>query len=125
VIWSFLKGELKWSSAEIAYEMWVNERRLIEWVNSRNVAMANIANGQTKKVEQYIKDLKAKHIKAEPKKRELDLNVQKVVKLFYLEQDENLADTANALKVDFSDFKAWWQRKLGIINQELRKIRQG
>jgi len=105
--------------------MWVNERRLIEWVNTRNVAMANIAKGQTKKAEQMIADLRAKHIKEEPKKRELDLNVRKVVSLFYLEHDENLAETANALKVNFNDFRAWWQRKLGVINQELRKLKQG
>ena len=125
ITWSFLKGELKWSSGEIAYEMWVNEQRLIEWVNSRNVALANIAKGQTKRVEQMIADLRAKHIKEEPKKRELDLNVRKVVSLFYLEHDENLAETANALKVNFNDFRAWWQRNLGVINQELRKLKQG
>jgi hypothetical protein len=124
VTWSFLRGELKWSTSEVAYEMWVNEQRLVEWVNARRIPMENTAKGQIKKVEQMKKDLRAKYVKEdETKKRELDLDVKKVVKLYI--DDPSLPSIAKKLKVDYGDFLKWWNKNLQNINALWRRENRG
>lgn len=118
--YNFMRGELGWPNKRIAYEMDVNEDRLIEWINARRGAMEKISKGSPGSVRGLNTELRRKYITnavKEKKKKEIDL--KKVVTLF--QAGNGIREIANALKVDKNDFREWWNNNLPVINQQIRK----
>jgi len=120
VKWDYLKRVLNWPTDKIAYEMYLNERRLREWVNKRATVITNLMKsntGMVKKIrEQLVKDLPAEKAGS---KKQLNLNIIQVVKKY--KEGKSLAQLAKIFKCERSDFMRWWTDNLGIINQEYRK----
>ena len=120
VAWKYLSGELGWAPQRIAYELWVNAQRLLEWVSARGAEMSRMADKQPEKVKELRQKWEKQYPISQSADREmLNLDIKKVVKLH--RDGYTLTDISNKLKVNHGDFIYWWNRKLALINQELRK----
>ena len=122
VRWDYLKRVLNWPVGKIAYEMYLNEKRLIEWTNKRAAVMTRMLKsnpGVVKKIRDKIK----KEIPIEEVKPEkiLNLNIIQVVKKY--KEGNSPLQLAKIFKCKQGDFFRWWSDNLRIINQEYRKER--
>jgi len=122
VTWDYLKRVMNWPTGKIAYEMYLNEKRLLEWVNKRPTIITKLIKSQTGRVKAIRAELKKKYPlpKDTPRKR-LDLNIIKIVKEY--KNNKSFNQLAKKFKCDPSDFRRWWSDNLQIINQEYRKER--
>jgi len=119
VKWQFFRGELKWSSQETAYEMDVNERRLLEWVDHRKAAMQKVAKSQIKKVEKLKESLRQKYVTKDEAKREVEFDIKKAVK--YLDDGLSIKEIADKFNIKYADFILAWNKKIQLLNNEWRR----
>ena len=122
VTWDYLKRELNWPTDKIAYEMYLNEKRLLEWVNKRPTIITKLIKSQTGRVKAIRAKLSKRYPlpKDVPVKR-LDLNIIQIVKEY--KNDKSFDRLAKKFKCDPIDFRRWWSDNLQIINQEYRRER--
>ena len=122
VTWDYLKRVLNWPTAKIAYEMYLNEKRLLEWVNKRATIITKLIESQTGRVKAIRAGLTKQYPlpKDMPRKR-LDLNIIKIVKEY--KKGKSFDQMAKPFKCSPGDFRRWWSDNLAIINQEFRKER--
>jgi len=122
VKWDYFKRVLNWPIDKIAYEMRLNERRLLEWVNARSAIITKLVGSETGKVKAIRAELGKKYPlpKDTPKKR-LDLNIIKIVTEH--KEGKSLNQIAKKFKCNPVDFRRWWSDNLGLINQEFRRER--
>jgi len=123
IAWTYLSGELGWAPQRIAYELWVNAQRLLEWINARGHEMERLADKQPGQVKEIRAKWQERYPVAKPEdKADLNLDVKKVVKLH--REGYKLHEISKKLKVKHSDFIYWWNQHLHGeygINAELRK----
>jgi len=122
VKWDYFKQALNWSTEKVAYEMYLNEKRLREWVNKRATVITNLIEANPGMVKTIRKRLEKEIpvLEEKPEKR-LNLDIRKVVKKH--KEGNSLTQLAKIFKCDRDDFRRWWSDNLGIINQEFRKER--
>jgi len=122
VKWDYFKQALNWSTEKIAYEMYLNERRLREWVNKRATIITELIKANPGAVKTIRKRLeKEVPISEEKPEKRLNLDIRKVVKKH--KEGNSLTQLAKIFKCDGDDFRRWWSDNLSIINQEFRKER--
>jgi len=120
VRWDYLKCVLNWPMDKVAYEMYVNERRLREWVNNRASVITRMIKSNPGVVKSVRKKLEKEFPAEEVKQsKTLSLNIIQVVKKH--KEGKTPLQLAEIFKCDRSDFMRWWSDNLGIINQEFRK----
>ena len=122
VTWDYLKRVMNWPTGKIAYEMYLNEKRLLEWVNKRPTIITKLIKSQTGRVKAIRAKLSKKYPlpKDVPAKR-LNLNIIQIVKEY--KGGKPLNQLAKKFKCDPIDFRRWWSDNLQIINQEYRRER--
>ena len=122
VTWDYLKRELSWPTDKIAYEMYLNERRLLEWINKRSTIITKLMKSEPGRIKAIRAELKKEYPlpKNTPRKR-LDLNIIKIAKEH--KNNKSFNQLAKKFKCDPIDFRRWWSDNLQIINQEYRKER--
>lgn len=129
VKWDYFKGVLGWDLDRIAYEMNCHPRRLTEWINRRAATVTQLLKSDKARVDKLRKELEKRYpipaveTKQERQKREKieKLEIVTVVKEFI--KGRSIADLARIFKVDFNDFRIWWNRNLPVINQQVRQLR--
>ena len=120
VAWDYFRNELGWSPQKIAYELDVNERKLIEWVNARASTMTRMVDQQPGKAKKIKAELQEKHPTSQPADREtLDIDTNKVAKL--LKEGYKLPEIAKKLKYKYDDFIFAYNRMLSEINAIFRR----
>lgn len=121
VKWDYFKGTLGWDEDKIAYEMNVHPRRLIEWVNQRMSVVVGLLKSDPEKVKAIKKKLEEQYPtpEQEESKKKLKLNIKQVVKKF--KEGKSLKELATIFKVEFNEFRLWWNDNLQVINQEYKK----
>lgn len=120
VAWDYFRNKLGWSPQKIAYELDVNERKLMEWVNARASAMTRMVDQQPAKVKKMLKELKEKHPSSQPADRELlNIDIKKVVKL--LREGFSVYEIAKKLKYKYDDFIYAYNKNLKTINALMRR----
>lgn len=120
VTWGYMRNTLNWTPDKIAYELELNEKRLIEWVNKSGIEMNTLVSTNPGIVKTYREELEAKYAEPEEKAKKLpNINMEKVVKMH--RDGFNLQEMAKKLKVKFEDFRAWWHENLGIINEKIKR----
>ena len=123
VAWGYLREELNWPVDKIAYELNVNERRLIEWVNARAASMNKQAAGAKDKVKKYREQIEKRFPK--PKINDTgfpNIKVSDVVKA--LLDCHSFSELTEHLKVDPEKFRLWYGQNLQLINELYRKAVQ-
>lgn len=119
--WKYFKARLDWSTDKVAYEMNVNERRLIEWVNKRNSAMSAVEHAQVGDVKRIMAELEEQYPPDVPDVEVLpNIKVNDVVKM--LKEDKTMDEIAHAVKCPIDTFRRWWTVNLPLINAQLRKL---
>jgi len=122
--WGYLREELNWPVDKIAYELNVNERRLIEWVNARAASMNKQAAGAKDKVKKYREQIEKRFPKPEINDAGFpNIKVNDVVKA--LLDGNSFAELAGQFKADPVKFKLWYGQNLQLINELYRKAVQG
>jgi len=122
VMWDYFKRVLNWPIDKIAYEMNVNERRLLEWINGRASVITGLLKSDKGKVETIREGLEKKYPLPEKEKRKgLKLDIMQVVKKY--KEGNPIPELAKIFKCDLNDFRQWWNDNLPVINQEFRKER--
>jgi len=129
VRWDYFKRILNWPIEKIAYEMYQNDKRLLEWANKRASTITALIKAEPERVKKIRKGLEKEYVptagetKEEAIKREKieKLNIQKVVREFI--KGKSLADLARIFKVDFNDFRLWWNQNISVINQQVSQLR--
>lgn len=129
VKWDYFRRVLGWELDKIAYEMCQHPRRLVEWTNRRAATITQLLKSDKGKVEKIRKELERQYpppvveTKKERKRKEkIDkLNIKSVVKEF--NKGRSIADLARIFKVDFNDFRLWWNKNLAVINQQVKQLR--
>ena len=119
VAWTWLTGVRAWSLAKTAYELHLNERRLIEWVNARSATMNKLMKAHPKKVETILKDLKKRFPKEVKKESKLP-NIQLKRVLGLLAEGLSIPEMAAELKVKPDDFRTWYNANLQLINSQIK-----
>ena len=120
VAWKYLSGEMRWAPQRIAYELWVNVQRLLEWVSARGAEMERMADKQPGKVKELRARWEEKYPVSKAEDRPaLNLDLNKIVKLH--REGYKLNEISSKLKIEHGDFIHWWNQNLGAINLELRK----
>lgn len=120
VAWDYFKSILHWPNDRIAYELDVNERKMIEWVGERGARMTELMKSQPEKVKTIKADLQEKHPIAIAKDREEpNITIKKAVEM--LRDGKQPRDIAKAVKCPEGDFLYWWGRNNQAINTEFRK----
>jgi len=120
IAWKYLREELLWSPPKIAYELGVNERLLMEWVNASGATMTRLAGKQPEKVREIYEVLRKKHPIAQAVDQEMpNIDIKKAASL--LNQGFTMQEIAKKLKVDYNRFRFWWQENLRLINEEIKK----
>ncbi len=118
---NFFRDRRGWTMAQIAYELNFNLQRMIEWVNSRGTAIAQIMKQDpavTKRImAQMDKDYPLKPAKEEKK---LKLDVNRVVK--FLKEGRGLMEIANLYHCKYNDYRIWHNDNLKLINQRMKSI---
>lgn len=122
VAWMYLRGTLKWPAKQIAYELEVNEQRLIEWVNARTTAMNNQAKAQTGKVAEIEAQLKKRFAEKDTDEDIPTYDVKRVVKM--LIDGFNLPEIAEKLKADRSQFLYWYNANLQLIHNAWKRAKR-
>ena len=122
VTWSYLRDKLKWPTSQVAYEMEVNERRLVEWVNARASAMNNLAKANTGKIEKLEAELAERYAKKEKEDVLPTHDANKVVKM--LDDGLKLNEIANKLKCDHELFIKWYTSNLQAINAAWKRLKR-
>ena len=121
VAWDYFRNELGWAIQKIAYELEVNERKLIEWVNARTHEMSRMVDQQPGKVKKIRAELQEKFPTSQPADREmLNIDVTKVAKL--LQKDYKLQEIAEKLKYKYDDFIFAYNKRLSEVNAKLRTL---
>jgi len=121
VAWDYFRNELGWAVQKIAYELEVNERKLIEWVNARGSEMSRMVGQQPGKVKKIRAELQEKYPTSQPADREvLNIDINKVVKL--LHEGFKLPEIARKLKYKYGDFIFAYTKRLQEINALFRKL---
>jgi len=122
VKWDYFKRVLNWPTSKVAYEMNVNERRLIEWVNARATVITKLLKSDAGRAKAIREELEKEYplLKAEAEKK-LSLNIIQVVKKY--KEGNALPQLAKIFKCNTKDFRRWWNDNLPVINQEYRKER--
>ena len=119
--WKYFKSHLNWPTDKIAYEMNVNERRLIEWVNLHAAAMSAMERSQAGEVARIMAELGEKYPPEVPDPEALpEIKISDVVKL--LKEDKTMGEIAHAVRCPIDTFRRWWTVNLPLINAQLRKI---
>ena len=119
VAWTWLTSVRGWGPSKTAYELHLNERRLIEWVNARSGVMNKLMKAHPKKVEAILKDLKKRFpekVKAESKLP----NIQLKRVLGLLAEGLTIPEMAEKFKCKPDDFRAWYNANLHLINSQIR-----
>lgn len=118
--WKYFKTQLDWPTDKVAYELNVNERRLIEWVNKRNSAMSAVERAQAGDVKRIMAELEEQYpVPVEPTEKMPEIRVNDVVKM--LKEDKAMDEIALAVKCPIDKFRHWWTVNLPLINAQLRK----
>lgn len=118
---NFFRAQRKWTMDMIAYEMGFNLQRMIEWVNSRAVAIA-----QTMKTDPAVtKNLMAQLERDYPlpkveKVKKLKLDVTRVVK--FLKEGLSLQEIAKKFHCKYNNYRIWHNENLGLINQRMKNV---
>ena len=122
VKWHYFRNDLSWPIDKTAYEMNVNERRLIEWVNARASVITGLLKSDPGKVDAIREKLKEQH--APPQLEEspevLKLDPVKVGRE-YMKGELSLYDLAVKFKCDYNKFRVWWNRNLSVINAQMKR----
>lgn len=120
VCWYYFKTELGWTNEKIAYEMNVNERRLIEWVNKRGAVMNDLQTKRSIEADKIIENLEKKYPIETPKETKVPkIDFDKVEKLF--NKGLSLQEIAKKIKCPFSKFKLWWQKNVHQIESRMKE----
>jgi len=121
VAWDYFRNQLGWAIQKIAYELDVNERKLVEWVNARSAAMTRLAGQQPGKVKKIRAELQKKYPTSQAVDREmLNIDIAKIAKL--LKKDFRLPEIAKKLKYKYDDFIFAYNKRLPEINAKLRNL---
>ena len=121
IAWDYFRNELEWATQKIAYELDVNERKLMEWVNARASTMSRMVDQQPGKAKKIRAELREKYPSSQPVDRELlEIDVTKIAKL--LQKDFNLREIAKKLKYKYDDFIFAYNRNLKLINAKLKNL---
>lgn len=118
---NFFRDRRGWTMAQIAYELNFNLQRMMEWVNSRGTAIAQIMKTDpafTKRLMlQLDKDYPLEEVKEEKK---LKLDVNKVVK--FLKEGLSLMEIAKKFHCKYNNYRIWHNDNLKLINQRMKNI---
>jgi len=121
VKWHYFRNDLGWPIDKTAYEMNVNERRLVEWVNARASVITGLLKSDQGKAEAIREKLKeAYSLPEEEKQKQLKLNVIQVARE-YKKGGLSLQDMAKKFKCDSNKFRVWWNENLSIINAQMKR----
>jgi hypothetical protein len=120
-IWSYLRGTLEWPVNRIAYELDLNEQRLLEWVNENSTKMSDLARANPEKVAKMRADIEKRYPpEPEDEPKVPKITIRKAVEL--LTNGKTLNEIAKIAKCPEPDFKTWWNQNLALINIEYRKL---
>ena len=129
VKWHYFKSVLAWPIEKIAYEMNMHPGRLSEWVNIRAAEITALIKANKGRVEAIREKLEKDYPPPprETKKERMQrqriekLDVKAVARDFI--KDESPNSLAEKYKIEPSQFRQWWSRNIGVINQEVGKLR--
>jgi len=116
---NFFREKRGWTMAQIAYELNFNLQRMVEWVNSRGTAIAQIMKTDpavAKRImAQMDKDYPLKPVKEE---KRLKLDVNKVVK--FLKEGLSLMEISKKFHCKYNNYRIWHNENLNLINQRMK-----
>lgn len=129
VKWHYFKSVLVWPLEKIAYEMDHHPKRLAEWTNIRASAITALLKAEPKKAEKIREKLEKIYPPPPNETKKERIFREKVEKLDptrvaedYV-KDPSLENLIKKYKVRPSDFRQWWSRNIGVIDQKVRQIR--
>lgn len=129
VKWDYFRRVLAWPIEKIAYEMNVHTDRLKEWTNIRASAITAFLKTEKGRIEAIRDGLEKEYPPPLPETKEArvqrqrieKLNVKAVAKDYMKDPAPN--KLAEKYKIDPTQFRSWWGRNIGVINQEVNKLR--
>ncbi len=118
---NFFRERRGWTMAQIAYELNFNLQRMMEWVNSRGTAIAQIMK-QDPAVSKRIMIQMDEEYPLEPVKEEkkLKVDVNKAVK--FLKEGLSLMEIAKKFRCNYNLYRIWHNDNLKLINQRMKNI---
>lgn len=120
VAWDYFKSVLYWPNDKVAYELDVNERKLIEWIGERGAKMTELAGAQPGKVNATRKDLEERYPVEVVKDPTIpNITIKKVVEM--LRDGKQPREIAASVKCPEGDFLLWYGNQNQAVNAEFRK----
>lgn len=118
---NFFRSRRSWTMEQIAYELNFNLRRMVEWVNSRAAAIAQIMKTDPAVAKNLMAQLEKDYpLPKVEKEKKLKLDVTKVAK--FLKEGLSLAEVAKKFHCKYNNYRIWHNDNLGLINQKMKNI---
>ena len=112
------------SNADIAYELHVNERRLIEWISRHSAAMTRLMTVHQIAVDKMRAEIEEEYAVKDDTPQGWNpvltmALMQKVAQMMM--EKKPFADIAKACGCNEGEFRAWWDRNKALINEKYFK----
>ena len=118
---NFFRAQRKWTMEQIAYELGFNLQRMVEWVNSRGAAIAQIMKTDPAVAKRLMAQLEKDYPLAPVKEeKKLKLDVTRVVK--FLKEGLSLVEIAKKFHCKYNNYRIWHNENLKLINQKMKSI---